>query len=138
MDKVFAPRDVDALIPKMEKIFDHMETCQKRTHELAVSRPAANASSSAAEIADSARIRSQMEFLLQVVQEDIHLVSHMGGVVKDVDQGLVDFLGRVQGEDVWLCWKRGEKKLRFWHPLYAGFTERQALERSEDRAPTTH
>ncbi len=79
-----------------------------------------------------------MEFLLQAVQEDIELVGQMGAVVKDVDAGLVDFPGRVEGEDVWLCWKRGEKKVHFWHALYAGYSERQALKRSEDRTGTTH
>jgi len=58
--------------------------------------------------------------------------------VKDLLMGLVDFLGRVEGEEVWLCWKRGEKKINFWHPLYAGFTERQSLGRSEDRTSITH
>jgi len=39
MDKIFKPEEVDALIPKLENIFEHMETCQKRTQELAASRP---------------------------------------------------------------------------------------------------
>src|SRR5258705_6490745 len=117
MDKIFTPREVDALLPKLEGIFQHMDACQKRTHELATARPALSAQSTASEVADSARIRSQMEFLLQAVQEDIELVGQMGAVVKDVDAGLVDFPGRVEGEDVWLCWKRGEKKVHFWHAL---------------------
>jgi len=79
-----------------------------------------------------------MEFLLGVIQEDINLVADMGGVVKDLFMGLVDFLGRVNGEEVWLCWKRGEKKIDFWHPLSAGFMERQTLGRSEDRTGITH
>jgi hypothetical protein len=138
MDKIFTPREVDVLIPKLESIFQHMDVCQKRTHELAATRPAASAQPTAVEIADSARIRSQMEFLLQAVQEDIEIVNQMGGVVKDVSAGLVDFPGMVQGEDVWLCWKRGEAKINFWHTLHTGFSERQSFRRSEDRTGTTH
>ena len=138
MDKIFRPQEVDALIPKVEKIFSHMDACQKRTQELAKSRPPQGALATAAEIADSARIRSQIEFLLEAIQEDITLVGALGGVVKDLAQGLVDFPGRVEGEDVWLCWKRGEQKINFWHPLYAGYKERQALQRSENRTGTTH
>ena len=59
-------------------------------------------------------------------------------MVKDVQAGLVDFLGRVDGQEVYLCWKRGETKVRFWHPLHAGYSERQTLKRGEDRASTTH
>jgi hypothetical protein len=138
MDKVFKPHEVDALLPKLENIFVHMEACQKRIQELAKSRPPEGAQLVAAEIAESARIRSQMEFLLGVVQEDIEMIGAMGGVVKDLLMGLVDFLGRVEGEEVWLCWKRGEKKVDFWHPLYAGYAERQSLGRSEDRTSITH
>ena len=138
MDKNFTPREVDALLPTLEGIFQHMDACQKRVHELAATRPPVNAKPSPLEVAESARIRSQMEFLLQGVQGDIALVSEMGGIVKDVEAGLVDFPGRVEGEDVWLCWKRGETKIHFWHALYAGFSERQVLRRSEDRTGTTH
>ncbi len=138
MDKAFTPREVDLLLPKLEGIFVHMDACQKRAHELAAEKSPAAAHPSAAEVADSARIRSQMEFLLQAVEEDIAIVGQMGGVVKDVEAGLVDFPGRVDGEDVWLCWKRGEQKIHFWHPLYAGFAERLALRRNEDRTGTTH
>jgi hypothetical protein len=138
MPKIFKPQDIDHLIPKLEKIFTHIDACQRRTQELAQSRPPQGAAATAAEIADSARIRSQIDFLLGVIQEDISLISDLGGVVKDLSAGLVDFPGRVEGEDVWLCWKRGETKIHFWHPLYAGFSERQALPRSENRTSTTH
>jgi len=138
MDKIFSPRDVDALLPKLETIFAHMDACQKRTHELAAAKPAPSDNSTPNEIAESARIRSQMEFLLNAVQEDIQLVAQLGGVVKDVGAGLVDFLGRVDGEEVWLCWKRGETRIQFWHPLYTGFSERQTLKRNDDRTTTTH
>ena len=138
MDKTFTPREVDALIPKLEGIFQHMDFCQKRVHELASTRPPVNAQPSAAEVAESARIRSQMEFLLQAVQDDMTLIGQIGGMVKDVESGLVDFPGRVRGEDVWLCWKRGEPKIHFWHALHAGYSQRQMLKRSENRTSTTH
>jgi hypothetical protein len=136
--KIFKPHEVDALIPKIEGVFEHMDFCQRRTHHLATSRPALGTHPSVAEIAESARIRSQMEFLLQAVQEDVGLIGRMGGVVKDLGAGLVDFPGRVQAQDVWLCWKRGEKQVHFWHALDAGFAQRRVLERSENRPSITH
>ena len=116
-----------------------MDACQKRTHELAATRPPpASESRQPVEVADSARIRSQMEFLLQAVQEDIEIVGQLGGVVKDVEGGLVDFPGRVEGEDVWLCWKRGESKIHFWHPLYAGFSGTCRRSNAAKIAPAPH
>ena len=36
-----------------------------------------------------------------------------GGVPKDLELGLVDFLGLVSGREVNLCWRYGEKRIRF-------------------------
>lgn len=138
MDKTFTPREVDSLIPKLEGIFQHMDACHKRVHELAQSGTALSAHPSAVEIADDARIRAQMEFLLQAVQEDVNIIGGLGGVVKDIENGLVDFPGWVEGQEVWLCWKRGEDKIHFWHPLDSGFSDRLTLNRGEARAGPTH
>ena len=138
MSKIFTPREADALIARIEGIFLHMDSCQKRALELGAAVPPKTADPSDADIATSARLRSQIEFLLLAVQEDISLISRMGGVVKDVSVGLVDFPGRVNGEDAWLCWKRGEDKIHYWHPLYAGYSDRLTLRRSQDRTGTSH
>jgi hypothetical protein len=135
--KIFKPHEVDAVIPKLENIFVHMDVCQRRTQELAASRPPVGAHPSVAEIAASARIRSQMEFLLHAVEEDIGLIGGLGGVVKDLNAGLVDFPGRVENRDVWLCWKRGERSVRFWHPLDSGFADRRVLD-FQNRTSLSH
>ena len=145
MDKIFTPREVDAILPKVEKVFEHIDACRKRAQELATSpifRETASASAqeslSAVQIAESARLRSQVEFLLQAIQEDIVHVAKMGGVLKDAEAGLVDFPGFVRGEEVWLCWKRGEGKIQYWHPIYSGYSDRLTLRRTGDRTSTTH
>jgi len=131
MDRIFKPGEVDALIPKLESVITHMLATHERVQDLAHSRPRLGNSPSPAQVAESARIRSQIEFLLGAVQEDVESIGRLGGIVKDLFMGLVDFPGVVDGEDVWLCWKRGEKKVRYWHPLNAGFSERRPLERWE-------
>ena len=54
-----------------------------------------------------------------------------GGVPKDLELGLVDFLGVVRGREVNLCWRYGEKHIRFWHGLDEGFGSRKAIPESE-------
>ena len=52
----------------------------------------------------------------------------MGGVVKDLETGLVDFPGRgPAGPVVNLCWKLGEAAVRFWHGMDEGFAQRKPL-----------
>jgi hypothetical protein len=54
-------------------------------------------------------------------------IARLGGSTKDLDAGLVDFPGRVQGQTVNLCWKYGETAIAFWHGLDEGFAQRKAL-----------
>lgn len=52
----------------------------------------------------------------------------LGVVIKDIDAGLVDFIGTRDGREVYLCWRYGEEEIDFWHELNAGFVGRQLLD----------
>jgi hypothetical protein len=54
-------------------------------------------------------------------------IQELGGVVKDIGEGLVDFLAKREGEDVLLCWKLGEDEIAHWHGLEEGFAGRKPL-----------
>jgi hypothetical protein len=57
----------------------------------------------------------------------VESIQELGGVVKDVGEGLVDFLAKREGEDVLLCWKLGEDEIGHWHGLEEGFAGRKPL-----------
>ena len=49
-------------------------------------------------------------------------------VLRDVDQGLVDFPAIRDGEEIYLCWLLDEEdEIRFWHEPEAGFAGRKPL-----------
>ena len=54
-------------------------------------------------------------------------IHEAGALVKDLDQGLVDFPARREGEDVLLCWRLGEEEIGYWHGLEEGFSGRKPL-----------
>jgi hypothetical protein len=54
-------------------------------------------------------------------------IHELGALVKDLDQGLVDFPARREGEDVLLCWRLGEEEIGFWHGFEEGFSGRKPL-----------
>jgi hypothetical protein len=123
----FTAREIDALIPRLEKIFEHIETCRSRAEELAAQSFRPSGSPVPADLAQAQVLHSQVEFLMEAVQDDVRQLEALGGITKDVELGLVDFLGDVGGQDVWLCWKRGETRVGFWHPFDAGYGQRRAL-----------
>jgi len=54
-------------------------------------------------------------------------IHELGALVKDLDEGLVDFPAQRAGEDVLLCWRLGEDEIGFWHSLEEGFSGRKPL-----------
>lgn len=74
-------------------------------------------------------IASTMERLQNFVEE----LNGVGIELKDVSIGLVDFIGRHRGRDVYLCWKLGEESIGYWHELHAGFAGRQPINTLDER-----
>ena len=54
-------------------------------------------------------------------------LNELGCIVKDLDEGLVDFPHCINGREVWLCWKEGEEKITQWHESDEGFSGRQPI-----------
>ena len=48
-------------------------------------------------------------------------------VLRDLDQGPIDFPALRDGREVYLCWIDGEDDIAFWHDLDAGYAGRQPL-----------
>lgn len=62
------------------------------------------------------------------VQEALDRIHATGCVVKDLDIGLLDFPARINNEEVYLCWKLGEDRIRFYHRQDEGFAGRKPLD----------
>jgi hypothetical protein len=56
--------------------------------------------------------------------EELGLV---GCILKGLEEGLVDFYSKLEGRDVFLCWKLGEPEVSHWHELDAGYAGRRPL-----------
>jgi hypothetical protein len=61
------------------------------------------------------------------MQNALLTIQELGCELKDIDMGLVDFPALREGRVVYLCWRYGEDRLRYWHELDAGFAGRQPL-----------
>jgi hypothetical protein len=57
----------------------------------------------------------------------VNRIHGLGAIVKDLDEGLVDFPALHAGDEVLLCWKVGEDSVAFWHGLEEGFAGRKPL-----------
>ena len=60
-------------------------------------------------------------------QEILDRIEARGCHLKGLDPGLVDFPHLRNGKEVYLCWRMGEKRIRYWHEIEDGFEGRQPL-----------
>jgi hypothetical protein len=73
---------------------------------------------------------------LERIKESIGEIEKAGCVMKDLEQGLVDFPCLIEDREVFLCWKLGEERILYWHGTDEGFAGRKPLDSSpEDKAP---
>jgi hypothetical protein len=63
------------------------------------------------------------------LKSNIESIQESGCLIKDLDIGLVDFPTLFRGQEVYLCWKLGEKDIQFWHGTNEGFAGRKPIDR---------
>ncbi|MBI3997888.1 MAG: DUF2203 domain-containing protein [Armatimonadetes bacterium] len=54
-------------------------------------------------------------------------VDARGVVLRDLEEGLVDFPARARGMPIFLCWRVGEPRITFWHGVTEGFAGRKPI-----------
>jgi hypothetical protein len=72
-------------------------------------------------------VHEELERSGAAVARCVEAIHELGGLVKDLDRGLVDFPARRGDEDVLLCWQLGEETIEHWHGLEEGFAGRRPL-----------
>jgi len=54
-------------------------------------------------------------------------IKRTGAILKDINNGLVDFLAKREGRDIYLCWQYGEDSVLYWHEIDDGYKGRQFI-----------
>lgn len=73
------------------------------------------------------RLAGRHDEFVKGLQREVRSVQRLGCFVKDIENGLVDFYYDLKGELVFLCWKYGEEKIRYWHSASSGFSGRMPI-----------
>jgi len=72
-------------------------------------------------------MQAQLDACMTKLEDFVDELSEIGCELKDYQMGLIDFVGRHDGRDVYLCWKLGEEKITHWHDLETGFAGRKPV-----------
>ena len=122
-ERWYSVDEANALLPLLRPLLERVREqqaalAQDRSVALIRARAAQNGGGAAAQKL-TARARA--------LEEDVKQLHAWGVVLRDPATGLVDFLHKREGETVFLCWRLGEDRVAWWHPVETGIAGRQPL-----------
>ncbi|HVE13165.1 MAG TPA: DUF2203 domain-containing protein [Elusimicrobiota bacterium] len=122
--RYFTREEAEALIPELERVY----AAVMELHAKALDKARLmNEKSPDADAPELAIERAQLQFLVNEINGRLRKVFELGGHPKGLDPALVDFPHRLEGREVCLCWKYGEKAITHYHGLDEGFAGRKPL-----------
>ena len=140
--KAFRVDEANALIPTLNEVFQgvraHRHTIRDATHRIDVLEllwGSAVRDATNPDHAEFLKLHEDVDRALRGLQRSVEegvigrgLRFPAGGL----EHGLVDFPTTYHGRWVYLCWRVGEREIRYWHEVDAGFQGRRELS-AEDR-----
>ena len=127
--KYFTLAEANRTLPLVKRIVGDIMTLHPQWRDL-VSRyevVAAQAKPEWGESREQLDLRNQIENVAREINGYLLELEQIGCVFKGFDEGLVDFYGKLEGRDIFWCWKTGEEKIEHWHELEAGYQGRQPV-----------
>lgn len=132
--KVFSIEEANGLIPEVSKRLQELTQKKanylKRHDELFMYELLNQAEHQAGVQSDAEGLEKeiqQLEGSLEEIEKDLKSFRSLGCLLRDMDSGQVDFLGKHGSEFVYYCWKRGESEIKYYHALKAGMDARKPI-----------
>jgi hypothetical protein len=131
MARVFTRDEAERLLPRIAPLLEELRDLKQQhdASEAQVTKLQVRTQGNGHDLdVDLSRARMGQQQAAVEINGTIERVKALGAEVKDIDMGLIDFRGVVQGREVYLCWKLGEDRIAWWHELDSGYATRQPLD----------
>jgi hypothetical protein len=130
--------EAQTLLPVLEALLRRAQAAGERARELEMemqelSQRIFMSGGMHVNVALAAKRRADREKALQEARDTLAEMDEIGVQVKDLEKGLLDFPAVMDGRDVLLCWKLGEKEIGYWHTPEDGFAGRRPLDGRSDK-----
>ena len=136
--KIYTAREANGLIPDLDRLFDELDAIRAKMKRVKgkadVLEMLWGEEVQSEENPDSREYthhNEELEKLRKDFEGVTQRIADLEAVPKSVEHGLVDFYGVIEGRLVFLCWKRGERSIEYYHHLEDGFKARQAIPAEE-------
>ncbi len=122
--RLYTPEEANKLIPEMTALVKQLQKHQDNVRqlmgqaELPIPPIMYNLGS---------RMGSDMAAEFIVIEEIIEKIKSHGGQIKDIEDGLIEFPGLINGREEWLCLQIGERAITHFHDFGKGFKDRKEI-----------
>jgi hypothetical protein len=125
MFTLFTVDKANTILPKVKKKFDEILYCKNNVMD--IQEELQNLSDSNCSFEKFIKKKQELNHIVTSLYKMIQELEDMGVMVKSVDEGLLDFPSIRYDKEIWLCWKFGENKVKFWHGKNEGFMGRKPI-----------
>jgi hypothetical protein len=129
--KYFTPAEANASLPLVRAIVrditELFRDLAERHERLTRALPSKKVVIGEAHREELLQVQEELERGKEQLKEYETELRNLGVELKDYQTGLIDFPCRMDGREVYLCWKLGEPDVSHWHEVDAGFAGRQKL-----------
>ncbi len=73
------------------------------------------------------KLNKQFHKLSYEFYSNIEKIEDMGCIINDLEIGIIDFYSIFEGKEIFLCWKLGESKIKFWHESDCSYIARKPI-----------
>ena len=129
MYSFFTIASANQALPDVIKKFEHAVAKKNEVLKLQQQLQIDNATDS---ISEYMTVKQKLNEAMTQFYKAMENLEGTGVMVKSLEQGLLDFPSKRFDEEVWLCWKYGETKVKFWHDKNSGFMGRKPIEVSDE------
>jgi len=130
MGSYFTVKSANEILPIVIKKYEYAKKQKdliiKTEQELTQSMSAENS------LIDYATLKQKLNSVVTKFYQSLEDLENTGVVVKQLDQGLLDFPAKRFDQEIWLCWKEGETEVKFWHEKDSGFMGRKPISVSNE------
>lgn len=126
-EKLFSPEEANELIPRLQALITDLQIAashvRERIAELSAQDPSLLDKTLRQIIKRYPDLAAPSTRMAEVVEQ----IESLGCLLKDIDQGLIDFPSDNGEEIIFLCWEYGEPRVIAWHPVDGGFAARKPI-----------
>jgi hypothetical protein len=129
--RYFTLDEANAAVDELRPVVEEMVAHHRRLLEAQARRAALaeRAGSNGGDLTptDFGEVEEELELEASALARCVERIQGAGALVKDLDQGLLDFPALRDGEEVLLCWRLGEDDIQYFHGTDEGFAGRRSL-----------